>query len=73
MRTRSHLQMNSNPRSLWGVTMNHVAAVAAPLVGGYVWLFFGYEIIFISGALIALVSLIVTQWVNPDKQRRIPI
>ena len=61
------------PTLSMGVTMNHVAAVAAPLVGGYVWLFFGYEIIFISGALLAFVSLIVTQWINPDKQRRIPI
>ena len=51
-----------------GVTMNHVAAVAAPLVGGYAWLVFGYEVIFISGSILALVSLVVTQWVDPAKQ-----
>ena len=56
------------PTLSMGVTMNHVAAVAAPLIGGYAWLVFGYEIIFISGAILAFVSLVVTQWLNPEKQ-----
>ncbi|MEE3257946.1 MAG: MFS transporter [Candidatus Latescibacterota bacterium] len=56
------------PTLSMGVTMNHVAAVAAPLVGGYAWLVFGYEVIFISGSILALVSLVVTQWVDPAKQ-----
>lgn len=58
------------PTLSMGVTMNHVAAVAAPLIGGYVWLVFGYEIIFITGSILAFISLIVTQWVDPDKQGR---
>jgi len=49
-----------------GVTMNHVSSVAAPLVGGVIWHFFGYQIIFFSGAVLALISLAVTQWVNPE-------
>ena len=52
-----------------GVTMNHVAAVAAPLIGGYAWLIFGYEVIFISGSILAFISLVVTQWLDPEKQR----
>jgi MFS family permease len=51
-----------------GVTMNHVAAVAAPLIGGYAWLVFGYEVIFITGSILAFVSLVVAQWVDPEKQ-----
>ncbi len=47
--------------------MNHVAAVAAPLIGGLVWMHFGYQIIFFTGAFIALVSLIVSQWIDPDQ------
>jgi predicted MFS family arabinose efflux permease len=57
------------PTLAMGVTMNHVAAVMAPLIGGYVWLNFGYQVIFISGSIMAFVSLIVTQWVDPEKQR----
>lgn len=48
-----------------GVTMNHLAAVAAPLVGGLVWYHFGYRIIFFAGSALAVASLIVTQWIAP--------
>ncbi len=49
------------PSLSMGVTMNHVASVAAPLIGGYVWYLFGYEVIFLAGAGLCLVSLVVTQ------------
>jgi len=55
------------PTLAMGVTMNHVSSVAAPLVGGVIWHFFGYQIIFFSGAVLALISLVVTQWVNPER------
>jgi len=56
------------PTLAMGVTMNHVSSVAAPFVGGMVWHFFGYQIIFFSGAALALISLVVTQWVRPEEQ-----
>ncbi len=56
------------PTLSMGVTMNHVAAVAAPLVGGLAWMQFGYQVIFFSGALLAFISLIVSQWVDPEGQ-----
>ena len=55
------------PTLSMGVTMNHVAAVIAPFVGGIVWYYLGYQIIFYSGSVLALISLGVSQWVNPDK------
>lgn len=58
------------PTLSMGVTMNHVAAVLAPLVGGIIWKLFGYEVIFVSGAVLALLSLIVSQWVDPDRAVR---
>ncbi len=58
------------PSLAMGVTMNHVASVAAPLLGGFAWHMFGYRIIFFSGAGLALISLIVSQWVNPEGQRQ---
>ena len=56
------------PTLSMGVTMNHVAAVLAPLAGGLVWHFFGYQVIFYAGALLAFISLVVSQWVDPDYQ-----
>ena len=57
------------PTLSMGVTMNHVASVIAPLVGGLAWHFFGYQVIFFSGAVLALISLVVTQWVDPEGVR----
>jgi MFS family permease len=56
------------PTLSMGVTMNHFAAVAAPLVGGFAWHLFGYQVIFYSGSLLAVISLVVTQWVDPERQ-----
>ena len=49
-----------------GVTMNHVAAVIAPVAGGLAWHFFGYEVIFFSGAALAFISLLVSQKIDPE-------
>ena len=54
------------PTLSMGVTMNHVAAVVAPLVGGFAWHFFGYQVIFFAGAALAGVSLVVSQWLDPE-------
>jgi predicted MFS family arabinose efflux permease len=52
------------PTLAMGVTMNHVASVTVPLVGGLAWMKFGYEAIFMSGAVVALLSLIAAQWMK---------
>jgi hypothetical protein len=44
-----------------GVTMNHVAAVVMPLVGGMLWQLYDYRIPFYCGAAVALISLVVAQ------------
>ena len=61
------LKEDLKPTLSMGVTMNHFAAVAAPLLGGFAWHYFGYRVIFFSGAVLAFLSLIVSQWVNPEK------
>lgn len=58
------------PTLSMGVTMNHVAAVTAPLIGGLVWYHFGYKIIFLSGAIIAMCSFLASQWVDPEGMLR---
>lgn len=57
------------PTLSMGVTMNHVAAVVSPLVGGFAWHYFGYKVIFFAGSILAVISLIVSQWVDPEGQR----
>jgi len=43
-----------------GVAMNHVAAVAMPLLGGLLWKLYGYQWTFIVGGAAALASLAVS-------------
>ncbi len=40
-----------------GMTMNHVAAVVIPLTGGMLWQAYGYQVPFIGGAILALISM----------------
>ena len=46
------------PTLSMGVAMNHVAAVAMPLVGGYVWKYVNYKWTFAIGAIAAAVSIL---------------
>ena len=58
------------PTLSMGVTMNHIAAVIGPVTGGLAWHYFGYEIIFFSGSVMAVISLIVSQWVKPEVMQK---
>ncbi len=58
------------PTLSMGVTMNHIAAVIGPVTGGLAWHYFGYQIIFFSGSVMALVSLTMSQWVRPEVEQR---
>jgi MFS family permease len=48
------------PTMAVGFTINHVAAVFLPAIGGYFWII-DYRIPFIAGAVMALISLIAVQ------------
>ena len=41
-----------------GVAMDHVAAVSMPFLGGIIWKFFGYQWVFVAGAVVALISIV---------------
>lgn len=53
------------PTLSMGVTMNHIAAVVTPLVGGILWKAFSYEVIFFGGASVAFISLLVSLQLKP--------
>jgi predicted MFS family arabinose efflux permease len=46
------------PNLTMGVTTNHIGAVMVPIVGGFLWLKFGYPIVFYLGAAIVVASLV---------------
>ena len=49
------------PTLAMGVTMNHLAAVIVPISGGLLWASFGYQLFFLLGAGVVVISLVVTQ------------
>ena len=51
------------PTMAVGFTINHIAAVFLPAIGGYLWTI-DYRIPFIAGAAMALISLTAVQWIN---------
>ncbi|MEW6412778.1 MAG: MFS transporter [Candidatus Zixiibacteriota bacterium] len=60
---KSYLKKISTPEDLtnclsFGMTANHVTAVVIPVVGGVLWATFGYEVTFISGAVIVFVDML---------------
>jgi hypothetical protein len=46
------------PSLAMGVSMNHAAAVAVPLIGGALWVSFGHTVTFYGGAVIAAISVL---------------
>jgi hypothetical protein len=46
-----------------GFTINHIAAVFLPALGGLLWMI-DYRIPFVGGALMALVSLVAVQFIR---------
>lgn len=64
---RIALPEDLKPTLSMGVTWNHVSSVLAPLIGGFAWYFFGYQVIFVFGAILALVSLGVSQLIRDEQ------
>ena len=58
------------PTSAVGFTINHIAAVFLPALGGYLWMI-DYRIPFIGGAALGAVSLVLAQFIRvPARQRQ---
>jgi len=55
------------PNISLGQTINHVAAVVVPVVGGVVWESLGAQYTFLAGVVIALLSLALTQWMETPR------
>jgi MFS family permease len=65
---RTYFQKIGDPRDIApsmavGFTINHVAAVFLPAIGGFLWVV-DYRIPFVGGAMLSLVSLIAVQLIR---------
>jgi hypothetical protein len=68
---RTYFQKVADPRDIApsmavGFTINHIAAVALPVVGGMLWMV-DYRIPFVGGAAMALISLAGVQFIRLPK------
>ncbi|GAC1430282.1 MAG: MFS transporter [Chloroflexota bacterium] len=50
-----------SPSLVMGVTVNHIAAVGVPLVGGMLWNTYGYQITFLAGSATCILA-VVAAW-----------
>ena len=55
------------PNISLGQTINHIAAVIVPIVGGVVWEAVGARYTFLAGVAIAILSLVLAQWMRPPR------
>jgi len=65
---RTYFQKVANPSDIAssmsvGFTINHIAAVFLPALGGFFWMI-DYRIPFVAGSALGLVSLVAAQWMR---------
>lgn len=70
MAIRTYFQKVADPRDVApsmavGFTINHIAAVVMPVIGGALWMI-DYSIPFIAGAVMSSISLLAVQWIRTD-------
>lgn len=70
MAIRTYFQKIADPKDIApsmavGFTINHIAAVIVPIIGGFLWMI-DYKIPFIGGAFLSLLSFIFTQMIKTD-------
>jgi hypothetical protein len=70
---RTYFQKVADPRDIapsmaMGFTINHIAAVVLPAIGGLLWMV-DYRIPFLAGAAFSLVSLLAVQQIRVQAQR----
>lgn len=55
------------PNMSLGQSINHVAAVTIPLIGGWMWETFDPAMPFLGGAAVAVISLALTYWIREPR------
>jgi MFS family permease len=76
MAIRTYFQKVGDPRDIapsmaMGFTINHIAAVILPALGGYMWML-DYRIPFVGGAVLSLISLVAVQGIRTKPSAESP-
>ena len=61
------------PSLVMGSTVNHVAAVGVPVVGGLLWYSLGYQITFLAGAATCILSVAAALAIRPPAALAAPV
>ncbi len=56
------------PNMALGASINHVAAVTIPIVGGWMWETFDPALPFLSGAVVAALSMVLAYWMRVPRR-----
>lgn len=56
-----------SPTLSMGTTVDHVLSMIVPWIGGFIWIRFGYEYVFLGGAIIASINLLTTSRIRIKK------
>jgi len=54
------------PSLAMGISVNHAAAVAVPVIGGFLWAKLGYQTTFFGGAVVVAISVLTALRMRPD-------
>lgn len=57
-----------SPTLSMGISLDHLVSMFVPFLGGYVWTVMGYEYVFVVGAAIATLNLLLTTRMKAFKQ-----
>jgi hypothetical protein len=76
MAIRTYFQKVGDPRDIapsmaMGFTINHIAAVILPALGGFLWML-DYRIPFVGGAALSLISLVAVQGIRTKPSEESP-
>lgn len=56
-----------SPTLSMGLSIDHIVSMFVPFMGGYIWMKYGYEYVFLAGALIAAVNFMLTRKIDTGK------
>ena len=54
-------------------TINHIAAIIVPIVGGTVWAVYGSQMPFLFGVVIVLIGLVLTQFIRTSPENQVAV
>jgi predicted MFS family arabinose efflux permease len=64
MRKIAEVPEDVSPTLSMGISLDHMVSMVVPWLGGLIWTAFGYEMVFVLGAGVAVLNFILTRWIR---------